>query len=175
MGSKSFYKAVRSQLLNRRSIESVAAMSDDDPQCSNHLDWSSRVRQVAKRVRDAICRILPCDLAPELSNFPRAACGSTVLILNAVIEHELGSSGQYVAGVRSTDEQSHAWLELDDLIIDLTANQFSDVTESVIVTRDREWHDQFREITRPSARLMEYDPETRERFEKLLQRIRAFL
>lgn len=39
-------------------------------------------------------------------------------------------------------EQSHFWLEQSRFIIDITADQFEDCAESVIVTADRSWHDQ---------------------------------
>lgn len=41
-------------------------------------------------------------------------------------------------------EQSHAWLEYDGLIIDITADQFDEVSEPIIVTSDRSWHSQFK-------------------------------
>jgi len=33
---------------------------------------------------------------------------------------------EYVSGIRSSDEQSHAWLEKDGWIVDMTADQFDD-------------------------------------------------
>ena len=38
-------------------------------------------------------------------------------------------------------EQSHAWLEKDGLIIDITADQFSDIHSEVIITKDHTWHE----------------------------------
>lgn len=38
---------------------------------------------------------------------------------------------------------SHAWLERGSWIVDITADQFPDVTESVIVTQDRDWYNRY--------------------------------
>ncbi|MER5866159.1 hypothetical protein [Kitasatospora sp. NPDC002040] len=43
----------------------------------------------------------------------------------------------------------HAWLELDGLIMDITADQFDDAPgERAWVTRDRQWHDTFEATVR---------------------------
>lgn len=39
--------------------------------------------------------------------------------------------------------QSHAWIELDGLIVDISGDQFVDQHEPVFVTKDRTWHDSF--------------------------------
>lgn len=36
--------------------------------------------------------------------------------------------------------QSHAWLEQDGLLVDITADQFDEIDEPVIVTTDSPWH-----------------------------------
>lgn len=52
---------------------------------------------------------------------------------------------------------SHAWLAQNDWIIDITANQFADFHEPVIVCRDSEWHNQFRVDGVNLAHLDAYD------------------
>jgi len=39
--------------------------------------------------------------------------------------------------------QSHAWLQRGNLIIDITADQFPEVEDPVIVTTRSPWHEQF--------------------------------
>jgi hypothetical protein len=36
---------------------------------------------------------------------------------------------------------SHAWVEQGQVLADITADQFTDVPDRVIVTADRSWHD----------------------------------
>jgi hypothetical protein len=53
----------------------------------------------------------------------------------------------YVCGERgaSPHNRSHAWLEVDGLIVDITADQFPEQkAEPVIVTIQSAWHDEFR-------------------------------
>ena len=47
----------------------------------------------------------------------------------------------YVSARRG--ERTHAWLERDGVIVDITADQFDDAKCSVIVTTDDSWHRQF--------------------------------
>lgn len=41
------------------------------------------------------------------------------------------------------ENQTHAWLETGDTIVDITADQFPDQSQKVIVTSNRLWHDLF--------------------------------
>jgi hypothetical protein len=43
--------------------------------------------------------------------------------------------------MQSDPALTHAWVERDGLIIDITADQFVDVAEPVLLTTDRTWHD----------------------------------
>ena len=47
----------------------------------------------------------------------------------------------YIFGKRYRDagHDTHAWLEMNELIIDITGDQFD--REPVVVTTDRSWHD----------------------------------
>jgi len=56
---------------------------------------------------------------------------------------------RYVWGMRG--EQSHAWLECGDLIVDITADQFPEIKEKILVTTDRYWHKIFKGQIRSSG------------------------
>lgn len=43
-------------------------------------------------------------------------------------------------------QQSHAWLELVDIYIDITADQFIEIDKSVIITKRSHFHEKFRHI-----------------------------
>ena len=73
-------------------------------------------------------------------------------------DYVLGEKG--VPGPDST-ERSHAWLQRDDLIVDITADQFGEVDEEVIVTRDSEWHASWRTTTDHEADYEVYDESAR--------------
>jgi hypothetical protein len=46
----------------------------------------------------------------------------------------------YCSGVLPDSGNTHAWLEQDGVLVDITADQFSDVDSPVIVTVDSKWH-----------------------------------
>ena len=54
----------------------------------------------------------------------------------------------YVWGVRKPNawpnDETHAWLEIGNTIIDITSDQFADGLGPVVVTQDHSWHSQFR-------------------------------
>ncbi|MHA1637071.1 MAG: hypothetical protein ACTSUB_03555 [Candidatus Thorarchaeota archaeon] len=54
-------------------------------------------------------------------------------------------------------EQSHAWLEQDGLIIDITADQFDDVDVSIFISDDHEWYRQFENLDRTTSQIDEYN------------------
>jgi hypothetical protein len=49
----------------------------------------------------------------------------------------------YKSGRLSGSGNTHRWIERERLLVDITADQFPDVTESVIVPTDGSWHARF--------------------------------
>lgn len=99
-----------------------------------------RVRTIASAVRAAIGSCPPADL--PWPAFPGGACGDTSLLLGQVL-HDAGIDGfEYICGNRRGPggSSSHAWLSNGEWIVDITADQFPDVAEQVIVSRDSLWH-----------------------------------
>lgn len=69
-------------------------------------------------------------------------------VLVEALCRDLAVSAAYVCGSRHDDHGSstHAWVEANDIIIDITADQFGQ--PAVIVTRERTWHDTWPEQER---------------------------
>lgn len=107
-----------------------------------------RVRKLAVAFRQAIekCRS-ELDYVP-FRHFPHGSCGDTCDLLGKFFEQKGVGGWEYVSGRLA--QQTHAWLEKDGWIVDITADQFSDAPAVVIVTSDRSWHDRFEvEFRRP--------------------------
>ncbi|ONN64870.1 hypothetical protein BTM36_19780 [Herbaspirillum sp. VT-16-41] len=101
----------------------------------------NRVLKIASAVRQAIERCEP-TMRPWPS-FPLGACGDTSLILGQVLEDESIPGFMYICGnKRKADGHgaTHAWLQNGPWIVDITADQFPDVDQPVIVTSDSAWH-----------------------------------
>lgn len=107
----------------------------------------SKVRAISLRVRSAIESIPPTERPPELANFPHGSCGSSSLLLGAVLADSGHTDFRYVCGERPSQDGtrivSHAWLTDGELIVDITADQFCDAPEAVIVATASLWHNSF--------------------------------
>lgn len=90
------------------------------------------------------------------ADFPSGCCGDTSEVLQVILYNKLGIATEYVTGIHYSAEgtssisngASHAWLEFDGIIIDITADQFNDrgfQNEAIIVTESSSFHDLFNE------------------------------
>lgn len=113
------------------------------------------VQRSAARFRGALQAAAPRLAERSLAlygllEFPLGACLDASLMLADYLEHCGLGEWTCVAGERPYKPampQSHAWLERDGLIVDITADQFNDCPgPAVWVTRDRGWHAQFGKI-----------------------------
>ncbi|MEG2740467.1 hypothetical protein [Clostridium sp.] len=71
-----------------------------------------------------------------LCDFPLGCCGDTSKLLGYYLKQEKNIQTIYVSG----GSGHHAWLEYEGYIIDLTADQFDNVNEKVIISDDITWY-----------------------------------
>ncbi len=93
--------------------------------------------------RDAIERTDRSRLGVTFDSFPRGSCGDTALLLGHFLKQHGFSDVTYLFGERgevNVDWTSHAWLRVEGYVVDITADQFPEVTARVIVARDSNWH-----------------------------------
>jgi hypothetical protein len=102
----------------------------------------SSIRKLATEFRAAIERCPRAQLPIGFCDFPYGACGDATLILAKYLERNGHTGFVYVLGMR--DGGSHAWLGRDDLVVDITADQFGDQHQPVIVESGSKWHELFR-------------------------------
>lgn len=107
------------------------------------------------------------------------ACGNATPLLGTYLA-EIGlGTFDYVLGERRERDadggpqyQSHAWLEQDGLIVDITGDQFSEGAEAVIVTRERSpLHASFDRSVENRADYRIYDDYTVARLSVMYQQI----
>ncbi|MCM2357045.1 MAG: hypothetical protein NDI77_02770 [Geobacteraceae bacterium] len=109
--------------------------------------------------RSAIIKSYPATLPLiTLQNFPFGACGDAALLLAKYLQENEYGDFDYVLGER--EGCSHAWLQQESLIIDITADQFEDQKATVIVTEDHSWHSLFNGEIQNIADFEIYDPYT---------------
>lgn len=105
----------------------------------------TEIHEIAARFRLAIeARQRTLRLSWLRDNFPTGCCREASDMLGTLLRERYGIEAAVVLG--EIDDHSHAWLEIDGLIVDITADQFADRfpnAKPVIVTRDRAMHSQF--------------------------------
>lgn len=79
----------------------------------------------------------------------------------------VGSYGSYEDNSRG----SHAWLQLNGVIVDITADQFPDFNAKVIVTTKSDWHESLIVERNHTANYGVYDPNTVKQLEGMYQTI----
>lgn len=85
------------------------------------------------------------DLDPTVfGRFPRGCCGTVSELLAAFLKDQGHGNWTYVCGIRRGDSDqnvTHAWLEQEGCIIDVTRDQFGK-PEPEFLTADRSWYDE---------------------------------
>ncbi len=102
--------------------------------------------RAATRFRQMIENADRAKLPIEFENFPTGSCGSASRLLAQYLIDGGLDAPNYVVGdiVEPTKSRSHAWLELDGVVIDITADGFDPDMPKVVVTKGSSWHHQFR-------------------------------
>jgi hypothetical protein len=104
----------------------------------------------------ALCREALSSVASRsgsmFNGFPVAACGPASELVGRALKERFGVEGVYVCGVGHPalpERQTHAWLETDNVIIDVTYDQFPGTgLQGWVFPRDSAWHAQFEDIDR---------------------------
>jgi len=98
------------------------------------------VRVAAAAFRVAL-ETTPDLCTPSLARFPRGACGDVSELLGQYLRDAGLGTWLYRSGVKHEPAfASHAWIESEGLIVDITADQFPAVREPVIVAAASAWH-----------------------------------
>lgn len=123
------------------------------------------LKEIARGFRRAIESIPASERPITLQGFPAGACGDAVLLLGTYLI-ELGEAPfHYMLGDTTTDRDdpkwsSHAWMQRDGVVIDITADQFDGFDEAVIVAMDSSWHDSLNGKERHVADFNVYEQNT---------------
>ncbi len=106
---------------------------------------------------------------PEwFSRFPRGRCGDASDLLMYYFKQN-GIESRYVSG--SFNNQTHGWLEADGLFIDITADQFEDIDEVILIIGDYSWHSKFEGFSYRDTCFDEFNEYAKERLFKLYNEI----
>ena len=84
----------------------------------------------------------------EFELFPRGACGPSSHFLGEWLSKCYDLSIEVVLGIRGKDDESHAWLECQSYVIDITSDQFSDGCGSSYVGKAGIFHCSFSVVSK---------------------------
>ena len=87
-------------------------------------------------------------LPNRLEDFPSGCCGVASELLGHYLNTQHGLKAEYICGER--DGLTHAWLELDGVVIDITGDQF-DGRPPVFMAAKDEWYTSWEEASRSFA------------------------
>lgn len=104
------------------------------------LDLSRLLGHVT-RFRIAIENCDKSSLPLSFEQFPKGSCGDATLLLAKFLEESGYGEFNYILGKRNGS--SHAWLEQGDVVVDITADQFTDMPHPAFVECGSKWHASF--------------------------------
>lgn len=119
----------------------------------------NELKELASAFRAALEIADYSRLPITLQAFPHGACGDAALLLAKFLQEHGHGQFDYVLGRRG--DGSHAWLQRGSLVVDITADQFNEVVEPVIVRDGSPWHSSLNGEVEHVADFMLYDPHTR--------------
>lgn len=117
------------------------------------------IRHEATRFRYLIER-LDKSIFTQFLHFPRNCCDTACVLLNFWLYQRGLELLPRIRGKRPDIKGFHVWLQRADLVIDITADQFSVKQPKVIVSRLSTWHEGFLELHRFNA-TSRHEEETR--------------
>jgi hypothetical protein len=106
----------------------------------------AELETLAAAARAGLEGMTPAQRGIGFESFPRGTCGPVSELMGRLVLERLGVEGTYVCGSGHPllrEHQSHAWLEVGSLLVDLTYDQFADTGLSGWVFEDSLWHSLF--------------------------------
>jgi len=98
-----------------------------------------KIKELATKFRSAIEKADRVKLPEQFEAFPRGCCWDVAMLLSHFLQRHGYGPFDLITGERKslgeTTWQSHAWLEKNDLIVDITADQFGGFPAPVIVSK----------------------------------------
>ncbi len=139
------------------------------------------MHSIALQFRRAIEQVGPRDTVfAAMKSFPKGCCKDTSFLLARILNLRYGvHESRYVYGTRAAESlewYTHGWLETAGYILDVTADQFEEVSEKVMVTPigESEFHDSWSgQCSSAYPRFWSFNDEAGPQFEETLELLMA--
>jgi len=106
----------------------------------------SRIKELAVRFRESILKCDKTELPSSLADFPSESCADASFLLGTYLKDNGINGFILIKGKRgeSISIETHYWLEHGDMIVDITADQFDEINERVVITEtNSKWYGTF--------------------------------
>lgn len=125
------------------------------------VDKLDDLRKVASRFRWLIEEADWSKLTIEFENFPRGCADACILLAEYLIDSGYDTP-TYVSGelVETTPLRSYSWIELNGVVLDITADGFDPNAPKIIVAKNSAWHNRFARFDEHPAAIDVYDKRT---------------
>lgn len=107
------------------------------------------MKDILRHFCSALQQVNWSKMPAQFQEFPLGTCGDISDILAEHLYSNGFNSIDYVCGFYNG--RSHAWLEINGYAIDVTANQFHDISAHFLYQQPELWHYKFEEQTRRKA------------------------
>ena len=101
---------------------------------------------LAAAARAGLEAMTPKERGIAFDSFPRGTCGPVSELMGRIVLERTGREGMYICGDGHPElepQQSHAWLEVEGVIVDLTHDQFEGSGLTGWVHETSPWHAKF--------------------------------
>ncbi len=106
-----------------------------------------KIRELARRFREAILKCDRTELPLSLADFPTGGCADASMLLGTYFKDNGIDGFILIKGKRGdgTSLETHYWLEKDNIVVDISADQFEGINEEVVVITqtDSVWYRTF--------------------------------
>ncbi|MFY1865603.1 hypothetical protein ACOTCA_16590 [Achromobacter xylosoxidans] len=109
----------------------------------NPDDELARLQSLAAQFRTAIKATPTADLPHGMQTFPYLACGDSVLLLGRWLKDLGFINVTREWGNIAPGKEGHAWLKVNNIYVDITADQFEWGRHVPFASRNSTWHQQF--------------------------------
>jgi hypothetical protein len=110
------------------------------------MTYEDRIRELSVRFREAILRCDKAELPLSLADFPTDSCSDASILLGTYFKDNGIDGFILIKGKRGEGStlETHYWLEKGHTLVDITADQFADINEEIVITEvDSRWYATF--------------------------------
>ncbi len=106
-----------------------------------------RIRELAVKFRKAILKCDRMELPLSLADFPTGSCADASLLVGSYFKDNGINGFVLIKGKRGEGSslETHYWIEKNEVLVDITAIQFGDTKEEVVIDKtDSGWYGTFK-------------------------------